>query len=144
LDTIYGLKIDQRVNHNYFTLAQELRKLGCEFAVIELDQLMEAVQKQPITWLILFTANLDEAKNFDRKIKQNLRSLVGQEKLGIIQFTSFSSDNGHELQGLKTNYYQVVQLPLKTAEAANGIVQHIEKIYRTMDGKAFKNYLRST
>ena len=143
LDTIYGIKIDDRVNHNYFHMAQEFKKQNLEFLIFDLESLSEVIQKNPITWLILFTTSIDEVKVFDRKLKQSLRPMVAQERLGVFQFTSFSAENGNELQGLKTNFYQLISLPLKTSEAVQIVNDHIEKIYRTLDSKTFKEFLKS-
>ena len=144
LDTIYGIKIDDRVNHNYFHIAQEFKKHNLEFLIFDLESLIEVIQKNPITWLILFTTSIDEVRAFERKLKHSLRPLVAQERLGVFQFTSFAPENGNELQGLKTNFYQLISLPLKTSEAAQIVTDHIDKIYRTIDSKTFKEFLKSS
>ena len=123
-------------------MAQELKKKNFEFLLFDLESLVEVIKKNPLTWLILFTTSIDEVKNFDRNIKQYLRPYVGQEKLGVFQFTSFAGEANHEIQGLKTNFYQLISLPLKTSEAVQLVTEHIDKIYRTIGSKAYREMLK--
>ncbi|MDH4469243.1 MAG: hypothetical protein QE271_14390 [Bacteriovoracaceae bacterium] len=138
MDTIYGLKIENQINHNYFHLSQEFQKQRTEFLLLDLETLMAQVSKHEMSWVIVCTTNLEESRIFERKIKQQLKIYINQEKLCLFQFSSFTPSSNLELQNFKSNYYINIPLPLKTSEAVEIMIKHMEKL--THDGNQIKNF----